>query len=62
MKNRDKKALSRAEKIAQAAAIKAGVISNPRHLIGLPKTTKVAIVGEAAHVWASKYPPEDQDS
>lgn len=28
--------LTRLEKIAQAAAIKAGTISDPRHLIGLP--------------------------
>lgn len=28
--------LTRAEKIAQAAAIKAGTISDPRHMIGLP--------------------------
>ena len=41
------KRLTRQEKVEQAAAIKAGEISNPRHLIGIPPGA-YHLVGEAA--------------
>lgn len=41
--------LTRKEKIAQSSAIKAGVISDPRHLINLPEGT-YTVTGAAATV------------
>lgn len=42
------KRLTRAEKIAQAKALKKGVIEDPRHLIGLPVGSQFQPVGRAA--------------